>query len=239
MLPYWRPDHVFPVQNSSSGKRIHASVGDTTVRRTQKERNEQTRQALLEAGSSVLREVGYARTSVAEITRRANRAHGTFYLHFDNKRELVSVLLEDMAAEGRRQGREIWRMAPGVEGLWITLREFFALITPERSLWALLEEVIALEEDAAPLRARLRQLYVEPILRGLQARPDGRVAQGTDPKLLADLLLSAGMYFTRAGTLPASPDVTALHMTVVWCNAIGQPMTETDVAHLRGMFTAG
>src|ERR1700735_652126 len=108
MLPYWWPDQVFPVQNSSSSTRIHASVGDTTVRRTQKERNEQTRQALLGAGSSLLREAGYARTSVAQITRRANRAHGTFYLHFDNKRDMVSVLLEDMAGGGRQHAREIW-----------------------------------------------------------------------------------------------------------------------------------
>lgn len=207
--------------------------------RTQKERIEQSRQALLEAGGSLLREVGYARTSVAQITRRADRAQGTFYLHFANKRELVSVLLDEMAEEGRQRAREIWRTAPGVEGLWMTLREFFALITPERSLWLLLEEVIALEQDAAPLRSRLRHLYVEPILRGLQARPDGRVAQVASLEMLADLLVSAGLYFARTGTLPASPDVTALHMTVVWRNAIGQPMTEADMAHLRGMFATG
>jgi AcrR family transcriptional regulator len=209
------------------------------VRRTQKERNEQTRQALLEAGSSLLREVGYARTSVAQITQRANRAHGTFYLHFENKRDLMSVLLEDMADEGRQQAREIWRTAPGVEGLWMTLREFFALITPERSLWLLLEEVIALEEDAAPLRSRLRHLYVEPILRGLQGNSDARVSRAANLELLADILVSAGLYFTRTGTLPASPDVTALHMTVVWRHAIGHPLTETEVAHLQGMFAAG
>jgi AcrR family transcriptional regulator len=209
------------------------------VRRTQQERNEQSRQALLEAGSSLLREVGYARTSVVQITRRANRAHGTFYLHFANKRQLVSVLLEDMAEEGRQRAREIWRIAPGVEGLWRTLREFFALITPERSLWLLLEEVIALEEDAAPLRSRLRHLYVEPVLRGLQAHPDGRVSQAASLELLADILVSAGLYFARTGTLPASPDLTALHMTVVWRNAIGQPLTEPDMAHLRGMFATG
>jgi AcrR family transcriptional regulator len=209
------------------------------VRRTQKERNEQTRQALLEAGSSLLREVGYARTSVAQITKRANRAHGTFYLHFENKRDLVSVLLEDMAEEGRRDAREIWRTAPGVEGLWMTLREFFARITPERSLWQLLEEVIALEEDAAPLRSRLRHLYVEPVLRGLRGNPDARVSRAVDLELLADIIVSAGLHFTRTGTLPASPDVTALHLTYVWRHAIGHPLTEAEVAHLRGMFAAG
>ncbi len=209
------------------------------MRRTQKERNDQTRQALLEAGSSLLRDVGYARTSVAQITRRANRAHGTFYLHFENKRELVSVLLEEMAEEGRRDAREIWRAAPGVDGLWMTLREFFARIAPERSLWLLLEEVIALEEDAAPLRSRLRHLYVEPILQGLRGSPDSRVARAADLELLADILVSAGLYFARTGTLPAAPDVTALHMTVVWRQAIGHPLTEFDVAHLRSLFATG
>jgi len=70
-------------------------------------------------------------------------------------------------------------------------------------------------------------------------RTTGRVSQAASLELLADLLVSAGLYFARTGTLPASPDVTALHMTVVGCNAIGQPMTETDLAHLRGMFAAG
>jgi AcrR family transcriptional regulator len=206
------------------------------VRRTQKERNEQTRQALLEAGSSLLREVGYARTSVAQITQRANRAHGTFYLHFENKRDLMSVLLDEMAEEGRQHAREIWRAAPGVTGLWMTLREFFARITPERSLWLLLEEVIALEEEAAPLRSRLRHLYVEPILKGLRGNSDARVSRPVNLELLADILVSAGLYFARTGTLPASPDVTALHMTVVWRHAIGHPLTEAEVAHLEGMF---
>ena len=50
--------------------------------------------------------------------------------------------------------------------------------------------------------------------------------------------VSAGLYFTRTGTLPASPDVTALHMTVVWRHAIGHPLTETEVAHLQSMFAA-
>ncbi|PRY41630.1 TetR/AcrR family transcriptional regulator [Umezawaea tangerina] len=209
------------------------------MRRTQKERNEQTRQALLEAGSSLLREVGYARTSVAQITRRANRAHGTFYLHFENKRDLVSVLLEDMADEGRQHAREIWRTAPGVEGLWMTLREFFARITPERSLWLLIEEVIALEEDAAPLRSRLRHLYVEPILHGLKGNRDARVSRPVNLELLADVLVSAGLHFARTGSTPGSPDVTALHMTAVWRHAIGHPLTESDVAHLKGKFAAG
>lgn len=203
------------------------------MRRTQKERNEQTRQALLEAGSSLLREVGYARTSVAQLTQRANRAHGTFYLHFENKRDLVSVLLEDMAEEALAAAREVWRTRTDVEAIWLTLRGFFERIRPERSLWLLIEEVVAVEQDAAPLRSRLRHLYVEPVLRGLQQRSAHTFPPGVDLHLVADTLTSAGLYFARTGTLPAAPDVMALHYTVVWCKAVGQPITDDDLSRLR------
>jgi AcrR family transcriptional regulator len=215
---------------------LEVNIRDGTVRRTQKERNEQTRSALLEAGGSLLREVGYARTSVAQITRRANRAHGTFYLHFENKRDLVSVLLDDMADETRRHTGKIWRTAPRVDAMWMGIRDFLALITPERSLWSLLEEAVALEEGAASLRSKLRQMYVEPILRSIQERPDGLISRDANLELVANLLISTGLYFARTGNLPASPDVTALHLTVVWCRAVGQPITEADLAGLRDMF---
>lgn len=207
--------------------------------RTQKERNEQTRQALLEAGSSLLREVGYARTSVAQITQRANRAHGTFYRHFENKRDLVSVLLDEMADEARKHARDIWRTAPTLDAIWLGLRDFLARITGDRSLWLLLEEIVALEEDAAPLRSKLRYLYVEPVLRGLEERREDLDSLTSNLELLADVLTSMALHFARTGTLPAPPDVTALHMTVIWCNAAGRPVTDTDLAYLHGMFEAG
>lgn len=206
------------------------------VPRTQKERNEQTRLALLDAGGSLLREVGYARTSVAQITKRAERAHGTFYLHFDNKRELVSVLLDDMADEARHNIREIWRSGPRTEVIWRGLRVFLERITPERSLWLLLEEVVALEDDAAPLRTRLRHLYVKPILRALEERGADVDPEVVNLELLADILASMVLHFARTGGVPASADVTALHMTVVWCHAFGYPITQQDLANLQEMF---
>lgn len=207
--------------------------------RTQRERNEQTRRALLDSGSSLLREVGYDRTSVAQIAQRANRAHGTFYLHFENKRELVSVLLDEMADEERQHVRDIWRRAPRIDAIWLGHRDFLARITNERSLWLLLEEVVALDEDAAPLRSKLRHVYVEPVLRSLTDLREQPEFKDSNLELLADLLLSTGLYFARTGSLPASPEVTALHTTVIWCNAIGIPITEADLAHLRGMSANG
>ncbi|GAA1844651.1 hypothetical protein GCM10009836_25150 [Pseudonocardia ailaonensis] len=47
------------------------------------------------------------------------------------------------------------------------------------------------------------------------------------------------MHFARTGRLPASPDVKALHMTVVCCNAIGHSITKADLDNRRGMFAMG
>lgn len=44
------------------------------------------------------------------------------------------------------------------------------------------------------------------------------------------------LHFARTGDLPASPDATALHITVIWCHAVGQPVTEADLEDLRTKF---
>ncbi len=55
-----------------------------------------TRQAILEAAEEVFGELSYDRASIAEITRRAGVAQGTFYVYFADKKaafiELVHVL---------------------------------------------------------------------------------------------------------------------------------------------------
>jgi hypothetical protein len=141
-----------------------------------------------------------------------------------------------MLDETRRHTLEIWHAAPRIDAMWMGIRDFLARIPPERSLWALLEEVVALEEDAAPMRSKLRHLYVEPILRSIQQRSDGLDA---NLELVANVVASMGLHFARTGNLPASPDVTALHLTVVWCHAVGQPITDADLANLRAMFDVG
>lgn len=49
---------------------------------------------LLDAALAEWSKVGYAQVGVKEITARASVSHGTFYNYFDNRRQLLDVLVE-------------------------------------------------------------------------------------------------------------------------------------------------
>ncbi|MGH3879628.1 MAG: TetR/AcrR family transcriptional regulator [Actinophytocola sp.] len=86
--------------------------------RTQAERSERTRELLLEATISCLVELGYARTTVHEICRRAGLSRGAQQHHFTTKAELMTSALEHLF---RRLGEEILTatsdLPPGPERL--------------------------------------------------------------------------------------------------------------------------
>ena len=62
-------------------------------------RGVRTRSALLAAARRLFRHKGYANTRIADITREAGRALGSFYSYFRNKEELLEQLAEDFKEE--------------------------------------------------------------------------------------------------------------------------------------------
>jgi len=81
-----------------------------------------TKLKLLEAGKKIIYTKGYHRTRVSDITKEANLGHGTFYLYFNSKKDImielasitISKVVEDMnrsialAKEGRlEEAKEI------------------------------------------------------------------------------------------------------------------------------------
>jgi len=67
-------------------------------------RGVRSRAALLDAARRLFHRKGYANTKIADITREAGRALGSFYTYFANKEELLEQLAEDFKAEvDRRQ----------------------------------------------------------------------------------------------------------------------------------------
>ncbi|WP_347555648.1 TetR/AcrR family transcriptional regulator [Robbsia sp. KACC 23696] len=62
--------------------------------RKSKEETAQTRETIVSAASTHIRETGLTGASVAEIMSAAGLTHGGFYRHFDNKDQLIHEALE-------------------------------------------------------------------------------------------------------------------------------------------------
>ena len=62
-------------------------------------RGVRSRSALLAAARRLFQSKGYANTKIADITREAGKALGTFYTYFANKEEVLEQLAEDFKAE--------------------------------------------------------------------------------------------------------------------------------------------
>ena len=68
-------------------------------RRTQAERRAATRRALLDAARSLFAERGYHGTAAEEIVRRAGVTRGALYHHFEDKKDLFRVVVDEMEDE--------------------------------------------------------------------------------------------------------------------------------------------
>jgi AcrR family transcriptional regulator len=122
--------------------------------RTGRERlDSQTRAALISAAKLTFSQLGYARTTVADITERAEVSRATFYVYFASKDEVFRVLterlrgafLEAQQAPGADRGDPVAVATAAVTGFvdvyagnlaFITVLEHQALTDEElRSMW--------------------------------------------------------------------------------------------------------
>ena len=72
-------------------------------RRTQIERSETTRAALIAAARKLFAERGYAGVATEEIVRAAGMTRGALYHHFAGKRELLEAVYEEIEREVTEQ----------------------------------------------------------------------------------------------------------------------------------------
>ena len=73
------------------------------VPRTQQQRRDETRRALLDATVESLIEVGFARTTTLEVQRRANVSRGALLHHFPSKAELLVAAVDHLAEMRARE----------------------------------------------------------------------------------------------------------------------------------------
>jgi len=77
------------------------------VRRTQEQRSQATRRALMEAARQVIGECGYAGTTMEEIARRAGVSRGAQTHHYPSKQVLVLAVADHIFANVEREVSDI------------------------------------------------------------------------------------------------------------------------------------
>ena len=77
------------------------------VPRTQQQRRDETRRALLDAAVESLIEVGFARTTTLEVQRRAEVSRGALLHHFPSKAELLVAAVDHLAEMRARELKQL------------------------------------------------------------------------------------------------------------------------------------
>jgi AcrR family transcriptional regulator len=83
----------------NSGRSKRAATGTPARQRELRAQGRKTMRRLSDAGMRVFAERGYHQSRVDDIVRAARTSHGTFYLYFANKEDLLRALAVDCAQE--------------------------------------------------------------------------------------------------------------------------------------------
>ncbi len=151
------------------------------------------REQVLRHAKRIFARKGYHRTNVADIIARARIARGTFYLYFQNKKDLFEELLEQ--ALGELRGR-ILRLRVGpdqpdpVEQLRDNLRRVLNFVFAERELTdILLNHSVGFDRE---LDVKIRDFYekiADAIQRSLDLGIQMNLVRSCDTRIAAYCIL--------------------------------------------------
>lgn len=131
---------------------------------------QKTKRALLQAAEKVFGEVGYNRAAIAEITRHAGVAQGTFYVHFRSKRELLQAFVEHLSHEIRFTLRSATsRVMDTRDKEREGLRAFFGFLGGHRRIYRVVAESETLGQGIAMgYYRRLEEGYRQGLEEGMR-----------------------------------------------------------------------
>ncbi|MBN8293501.1 TetR/AcrR family transcriptional regulator [Rhodobacter sp. NTK016B] len=112
-------------------------------------RGKDTRAAILRAAETVIGDVGFAAASIADITRAAGIAQGTFYIYFQSKDEVFRELVVEMGRLTRGFLTEAVADAPDrLTAERRGLRAFLAFVAQRPALYNIVMEARFVAPDA-------------------------------------------------------------------------------------------
>nr|WP_233595618.1 MULTISPECIES: TetR/AcrR family transcriptional regulator [Corallococcus] len=153
-------------------------------------RGQRTRQKLLKAAEAVFGDKGYERASIADLTRKASVALGTFYVYFPDKQSIFVEVVDELGARLRRLIAEstvacTTRLEVEREGL----RAFFQFVRQHPNLYRVVRQAEFVDADCY---RRYYDRFAKGYVRGLTQAMDAGEVRRMDPEALAYCLMGIG-----------------------------------------------
>lgn len=134
---------------TAASAEARSGTGSRRPRRSQAQRVEETRTALLQATIAQLAEVGFAALTTRDVAARAGVSRGAQTHHFPTKTELVLAAVEHVFAEQAAAFRERFRaVPPGDRHLGTALSLLWEVVSGPEYV-AILELTVAARTDPA------------------------------------------------------------------------------------------
>ena len=184
-----------------------------------------TRAALLASARMVFAQSGFAESRVADISRVAGVAHGTFYTYFSSKEDVLHAVMSELQQAMTTQRAVNQARLDPLAGIEAAHRHYLRMYRANADLLATLEQVGFLSGELKELRREYRRFYVERTARAIQRWQDAGLA---DRALNATYAASAlGNMVDRFAYVwfvlgeEFNEDVAVATLTRLWGQALG------------------
>lgn len=195
-----------------------------TARSHRADKGHETRDLLLAHAADTFARLGYARTTIADITAAAQVSRPTFYAYFASREEVF----REVAARARdaflaaHELPDVDESDPWALG-HAAARAFLAAHTSNHHLLTVIEHQALTDPQVAAIQEELRRRPVRRVARYLRRLQSEGVAEpATDPTLVAEAIVA--MFATGAARVVADPqsfDDVAHGLTALYARVVG------------------
>jgi AcrR family transcriptional regulator len=199
---------------------------------------------LLQAAKVVFESAGYFDTRVSDIVSKAGVSHGTFYIYFDSKDDILRTLIERMVDEifraseipldPRLSGSSELSASPQLcaspqlsayRQLEASIRQYMVEYRRQAPMLRILEQAVASSDEFLRIRLAIRERFLSRIQTSIESRQRrGLCDPALDPFHTAHALGGMVDYLAHALYVQSQPldeDEAVASMTRVWAQTVG------------------
>jgi AcrR family transcriptional regulator len=188
----------------------------------------ETRERMLAAASEVFADRGYQAASVGAITKRADTAHGTFYLYFKNKDDAFAQVLASIQEQIKNHSRAALS-EDRYESLVGAIRGFLIVFVEQQGLMRAFLEGMMLSPQIEESWREMRADFTTRIAHRLEREHAAGAVRSLDPLAAAQALSSMAEWYAFTHLVlgdPTSPateddlDAAVATLADLWYHAV-------------------